>query len=178
MNWHEYFTYDKKRGVLIWKKRPVSHFKTRQAFVSWNIRCCGKDAGHFIKLRRCKMVSLNYRNYVARTIIWEMHHGPILAKKQRIVAKNGDTMDDRIQNLECMPHRVAIARLSRKTAPCSGMRGVYRNGSGFRSSITDLSGRKIHIGQFKSASDAYAAYRKYHVMVHGSRSAYFSEHHK
>ena len=38
--------FDYVDGKLIWKVRPLEHFKTKRAFSTWNTRFAGKTAGY------------------------------------------------------------------------------------------------------------------------------------
>ena len=90
------FRYSHENGVLYWKRRPESSFKTLQAARAWNSRYSNKPAGHKDE-RGCIRVLFNKKYYKAHRIIWVIVHGKFPA--QQIDHINGNPSDNRISNI-------------------------------------------------------------------------------
>lgn len=75
---NECFIYDENKGVLIWKSRPQSHFKTLKGREQFNSSWAGTIAGS--RKKDCKdrdfyVISLKNKNCQQRRIIWKMIYG-------------------------------------------------------------------------------------------------------
>jgi hypothetical protein len=93
---HACFDYDPTIGILYWKKRPQSHFKTVKGMEQFNNNYAGKVAG-VQKKTDIRVVRLDGFNTQCRRIIWKMVYGedPVGV----VYNINGITGDDRIDNL-------------------------------------------------------------------------------
>ncbi|MDW4548258.1 HNH endonuclease signature motif containing protein [Defluviimonas sp. D31] len=90
-------------GVLIWKKRPLGHFKSETAWRSYNSRVAGTHAGrkargHLYQTLAVKDPNTKQTVYVNKhRLIWLLKHNevppPIIDHKNRI------TIDNRPSNL-------------------------------------------------------------------------------
>jgi hypothetical protein len=93
---HACFDYDPTIGILKWKKRPQSHFKTVKGMEQFNKKHVGKVAGTQKKtdIRVIRLDGVNTQN---RRIIWKMTYGddPVGV----VYNINGITGDDRLDNL-------------------------------------------------------------------------------
>lgn len=83
-------------GKLYWKYRPQSMFKTTRAWKSWNARFCGREALCSTNKAGTVLGVLNGDVVIAARVVWKMHRGtePMLLRH-----KNGDSADNRIENL-------------------------------------------------------------------------------
>jgi hypothetical protein len=92
---HRLFEY--RDGVLYWKVRPLSDFKTKGRHVQWNERYgyqhVGSCAGTYVN------VSINKIRYQAHRIIFLMHYGYLPKVVDHI---NGNSRDNRIGNLRVL----------------------------------------------------------------------------
>lgn len=163
MNWSDYFLYESYTGYLVWKNRPLYHFKNLHGFRIWNSQNAGTVAGARSSVpsgRRMKItVSIDQRLHLAHRIIWEMHYGPI-PDGMVIDHINGDPWDNRLSNL-----RVATVQqntINRKKAKnnTSGYVGVsqHKRSKRWRSNIV-LNKKTISLGTFDTKEQAFAAYR-------------------
>jgi hypothetical protein len=89
---HRLFEY--RDGMLFWKIRPLSDFKTEGRHVQWNERYghkqVGSCAGKYVN------VSINKIRHQVHRIIFLMHYGYLPKVVDHI---NGKTQDNRIENL-------------------------------------------------------------------------------
>jgi hypothetical protein len=171
MNWHEYFTYDPETGNLIWKERPTSCFRFDWCAKRWNSRYSGKISGERAvpngRKSRYRKVSVNDKNYLIHRIIWEMHHGPI-PHKAIIDHVNGDSIDNRIQNL-----RVATNSQNSKNSKIpkrntSGYKGVSRRKGSSKWFVSiRINGISRRITGFSDPQSAHEVYKKMAAEFHG-----------
>lgn len=86
---NEQLRYDSKTGVFWWRFRPAMRVRLN------------KPAGTINNGKRRIQISVgDYKaNVYADKLAWILHHGPVPAGA-RVVHKNGDLLDDRIENLE------------------------------------------------------------------------------
>lgn len=146
----ECFDYDPETGNLIWRERPRSHFKTRQAFES-SRRFVGRAAGACDRYRLVHLGKL----YGAHRLVWFWHHGRFPAGE--IDHINRDGLDNRIENLrECSRTQNVWCMRSKR----QGLRGVYRTSSNRWQALIRVDGKKRHLGCFDSEKDAALAYAR------------------
>jgi hypothetical protein len=84
-------------GVLIWKSRPESHFKTLGACRTTNTHNAGKPAGRLDKTGNFLVVMLNGVGLRVHYVIWVLHNQKI--PTTRIVPLDGDYLNVRVDNL-------------------------------------------------------------------------------
>lgn len=92
---NECFSYDRKTGLLTWKKRPRSHFNTDRGHQQFNDFYCGNVAG-VQKNTGVKVIRLNGKNTQVRRIIWKIVYGD---DPQGVVYALNGIGDDRLDNL-------------------------------------------------------------------------------
>lgn len=176
MNWHDYFTYDEETGNLIWKVRPIEHFKSASAHGRWNKVCSGQVAGSK-KLFHGRGVPKSIDVFCAgvrdsaHRIIWEMFNGPI-PDGMLVDHKDGNPWNNHRVNLRLATHRQNLQnrKVSRNSA--SGVKGVWWNArkKRWQAYITtgSKSGRKtIYLGMFVNKSDAALRYNEEAIKMHG-----------
>ena len=97
---NECFIYDGVQGVLIWKERPQSHFKTVKGMNQFNNSYVGTIAGSKKKdcrNREFKIILIGGKNSQQRRIIWKMIYGN--DPSGVVYNINGVGGDDRKENL-------------------------------------------------------------------------------
>lgn len=94
---HRLFEY--KDGVLYWKERPRSDFKTEGRHEHWNKRYSYKQVGSCAGIY--VNVSINKIRHQVHRIIFLMQHGYLPKVVDHI---NGNTQDNRIENLRAATH--------------------------------------------------------------------------
>ena len=150
----EWVSYDKDTGVFAWKK--VAHpryFVGSQA---------GGNARAYIKL------TVNTFQIMAHRAAWQICNGPI-PEGMDIDHINGNGKDNRIANLRIASRSEnnQNRRKARKDS-VTGIMGVtpHKRSQLFNARITDVSGKKISLGYFKTPEEAGDAYLKCKREIH------------
>ena len=93
----ECFEYDAVHGYLLWKARPLTHFRNQKVMQAWNAKHRGLKAGSMKDIGKIE-VSLNGDLYSAHRLIWKLVTGKSATK--RIRHRDGDNSFNRLANLE------------------------------------------------------------------------------
>jgi len=114
---HRLFEY--RDGELFWKERPRSDFKTGSRYAIWNERYVYKKAGSCVG----KYVNIAIKNirHQAHRIIFLMHYGYFPKVIDHI---NGQTQDNRIENLRAATHAENIRNSKIPKNNTSGLKNV------------------------------------------------------
>lgn len=160
-------TYDKETGSLLWNSREPSSFdpypsrsQEHQAN-HWNTRFAGKDAGSFSGgyLR----VMIDKVHYFAHRVIWKLVTGEDPVFIDHI---DGDTRNNRFENLRNVDHVVNMKNKSLYTNNKSGFPGVeYHNRDGVWVAKIGVDGGQVHLGNFSTQAEAIAARIAAQVML-------------
>lgn len=160
---HECFIYNKKTGLLTWKKRPKSHFDASWAMNVFNHVWPGKVAGSKRKYIYNTYISIgiHYNNtqksYFAHRIIWLMNHGSIDAESDiDHIDHNG--LNNRLSNLrEVTPQENQLNQNMRKDNT-SGFMGVTKSNHGERwIGRAGYKGKRHYVGTFDTPEKANIA---------------------
>lgn len=150
---------DPQTGVLIWRERPAHFFLTKSYAAGWNKRFAGTPA-----LDACKGGGrLAYRHGTvfgvkvkAHRAIWAIVYGRW--PEGMIDHINGDSKDNRIENLREVNASENARNVRTPTDNTSGRIGVYfRKGINRWVAKINENGRCRTLGQFKDFSAACAA---------------------
>jgi len=125
----EALDYNPATGDLVWKERPIWHFKNRTAMTSWNNKYVGLSAGTPVNTSRKNQanyylsIRIDKRRYLVHRIIWLHVHGTL--PDSQIDHINNCRKDNRLANL-----REATASQNQHNSPLqrnntSGLKGVY-----------------------------------------------------
>lgn len=158
----ECFNYDPSTGVLVWKYRPIQHFKDARAHKIWNTKFLGKVAG--TAQSDGVKITLSTLRTMAHRVIWKLVFGAEPA--MLIDHKNGNPLDNTLSNLREASY--TENNRNRKIIACKvGLKGVVlRKDSGkFRARINVGGGNKW-LGTYSTPEEAHQAYctaaDKYH----------------
>jgi hypothetical protein len=111
--------FDYRDGELFWKVRPLSYFKTEGRHVQWNERYGSQKAGSCVG--RYVNIAINKIRYQAHRIIFLMHYGYFPKVIDHI---NGQTQDNRIENLRAATHAENIRNSKIPKNNTSGLKNV------------------------------------------------------
>jgi hypothetical protein len=159
---HRLFEY--RDGVLFWKERPRSDFKSDLAWKQWNPKHVGKRAGcwssHHV------VVSINKKSYPLARIVFLMHYG---------------SLPEIVDHADCNPMNNDISNLRAATkADNQRNTGMYaHNTSGAKGVVWSkacnkwiarikVMGQTKHLGVFTSKADAAEFVQLAREMIHGA----------
>lgn len=156
----ECVSYDRQTGILTWKVRPASHFKSAGRYLTFKARFAGKQAGwvNNNKGNKYRMIQIDDKSFCQHTLIWLYIHGEM--PKFQIDHISGDSLDNRPENLRDV-HQKDNSR-NRKIPNCnkSGVMGVHwRKQSNAWHAQIQSDGKKMHLGLFDSFDDAVKSRR-------------------
>jgi HNH endonuclease len=143
----ECVSYEEKSGLLIWKHRPLKHFRDLRQYRSWNKRFEGKLAFNTPTGAKDYLCGrLDGRTLLAHRVIWKIMTG----KEPPVLIDHEDTNghNNRWKNLRDV-------NLSQNRINSEVAKGTHclKNGAGWQAYI-GVSGKLIHLGTFTSEREA------------------------
>lgn len=161
----ECFDYQKDTGHLIWKVRPLTHFKTQYSCNSWNTKYSNTIAGSYDKdgyltILLCK------KRYRAHKIVWLLNYKEWPANNlDHIDRKSANNKLNNLRIATCSENNCNRKKPSNNT---SGQKGVeyYPNKKKWRVRI-QKDGKRISQGYFKNFEDAKQCYLEASKRIHG-----------
>jgi hypothetical protein len=162
----ECLDYDPKTGVLIWKRRPIEHFKSVATYRSWNKQFPGVITGCPTNYGRVLTVCLDRVLYGAHRLIWCLITGN--QSPEHIDHKDRNPQHNAWNNLREATRSQNMANSKQQSNNTVGWKGVKisRNGK-FEARITSNSTTYHHLGTFDTPEEAHAAYCKAARELHG-----------
>jgi hypothetical protein len=157
--------YEKETGILYWLHENRAGFK-KSALMhkAGDVAICRRKDGRGV-------IRINGKLYLSYRIAWLLHYGEM--PNGEIDHKNGDSSDDRIENLRDCSRTFNQENLRNafKNKESCELIGVYldkRKKEGnkrWRSAITS-NGKQISLGYFRTKDEAYAAYIAAKRVIH------------
>lgn len=153
------FDYDPSTGLLSWRVRTSTRVKV----------------GDIVKCQHPKgytQVGVHGHRCLVHHIVWLWVHGE--APSCDIDHINRDRADNRIDNLRCVSRTENLLNSRHKNS--SGFPGVHKTACGKYNAGIHFKRKRVHIGNFETAENAFLAYCDAHVRLYGQMSK-FSESH-
>ncbi|WP_051447603.1 HNH endonuclease [Rhizobium leguminosarum] len=154
------FTYED--GLLSWRMRPQSLFRTKRACSVWNARFARKLAGHVhvsrSGTRRKTIITIlgTSERHLSSRLIWTWHHGEW--PSGLIDHEDGDTLNDSIGNLRDVTSAGNSKNMRMHPGNTSGVTGVCWHKKLGKWKAEIMANRvKKHLGVFDNIEDAAAA---------------------
>ena len=151
-------------GVLVWRERPRTDFKTQRAFAIWNARFAKKPAGRLCR-NEYRMVKIDDIPYLAHRLIWVWHRGR-LPKKLEVDHIDSNKTNNRIQNLRLATRSQNIANTPKHSNNTSGFKGVRARHGKWVAQIV-VNGKNHHLGTYTDITVAAAIYAFASELAHG-----------
>ena len=147
----ECVTYYEDKGVVVWNKRPLSHFKNSGSYKSFNTKHSGREAGG-LTTSGYRSLNIDGKHYQTHRVAWLIVNG---AWPEEIDHINGVRVDNRIINLRNVMHKENAKNVKLSSANKSGVIGVSWSSREckWRSTI-GVNGSNKHLGYFELLSDA------------------------
>lgn len=167
----ELLFYDPDTGIFTW----ISSTNNR--------RPPGETAGYINSLGYVQ-IGIDCGHYSAHRLAWMYVHGEL--PELDIDHINGNPSDNRLENLRLVTHQQNMCNRKKRNDNSSGYPGVcfHKTNNKWHASIR-VKGKRIHLGYFKTAKEAYDKYveasKKYHSQYTRSQPLSGSErsdHHK
>jgi hypothetical protein len=132
------YTYDKDKGYLL--------------KLNGNVAGTKNSAGYLV-------VTINSKTYLVHRLIYLLHN-PDFNQKLTVDHLNGNTMDNRIENLQAKTHKNNLRNQRIRVTNKSGCMGVRKYSlTKWRTEIR-INGKTKHIGMYDTFEEAVAARRK------------------
>lgn len=138
------FYYDSDRGMLIWKARPETDFASKNAWAVWNSKHAGADAG-WTSATGYRIIRFAGKCRKASRLIWVLLNG---VEPDRIDHIDGNTGNDRLENLRDVSQAVNSRNKARQSNNRSGASGVYLGSRGRWIAQMDVAGRRRYLGSY------------------------------
>lgn len=146
-------------GDLIWKTRPVSHFRGSRACKTWNTRYAGKKALASISPSGYRHGSIDNVRHLAHRVIWKLITGeepPMLLDHEDTIPTNNAW------------HNLRSATKGQNNVNSKRGAGVhFQKRTGKWEAYTKLNGVKIHFGKFDTEREARTARTIGAEKIHG-----------
>jgi len=143
-------------GLLIWKIRPISHFKDDRSQMLQNAQFAGRVAGSGKPYLRSKIANNSFLNH---RIIFFMSHGFI---PQEIDHIDGNKANNRLDNLREATRSQNMHNKSMPRNNTSGIKGVHFHKYTKKwTAACKINNKFHHLGLFESVDEAAQAVIKF-----------------
>lgn len=160
----ELLSYDPDTGKLYWKTRPDEMFEggsypSYRLAKTWNTKYANKAAFTAVKEGGYFVGRVFKTNYLAHRVIWALHYGEW--PETGIDHKNGNTADNRIDNLRLADQSKNSMNTKRRSDNKSGVKGVFwsEKSNKWCAQIA-INGTSRHLGYYDDICDAGDAYER------------------
>jgi len=150
----ECFDYVFKTGELVWRSRPLAHFKNEKSCKIFNAKFEGKVAGHYHSRNGYLEIRFGNKLFKGHRIIWKLLTGE--DPEGMLDHINNDPNDNRIENLRVVTPQQNARNSSKKISKSgSPYKGVWCERGKWISSLTinDISYDKVFDTEIEAAID-------------------------
>ena len=153
----ECFDYSPDTGVLVWKQRPLSHFKNTHGMNIWNAQYSSSPVGWLMKDSRT-MLSICKTKYLASRVIWKLMTGN--DPTHQVDHININPSDDRWCNLREATPSQNSQNQNIRSDNTSGFKGVsfYKRRNKYQAAL-QINHKYFFLGWFDTAEEATNAYK-------------------
>jgi hypothetical protein len=152
------FTTSEDGNTLIWRGRPVSHFRSERSAKIWNTKYAGKPAG-YVTDAGYLLICIDYVSYRAHRLLWKMRKG--FDSVLDIDHANGNGLDNSEGNLREATRSQNRHNTGAYKCNKTGYKGVfYRKDRGKYVASIRIHGKSKHLGHYDSAEEAHAVYSR------------------
>ena len=159
----ECFELDHSSGILTWRERPRSHFRTDRGWKICNSRYPGMTVGTPSGDLGYLYVYLTHPETGAKTPI-PVHHivhfmtsGEVCSPGQVVDHKDGNPTNNRPTNLRCVSQKENLQNRGMNSNNTSGYRGVTKHRDAYLAQIR-VDGVLRNLGRYSTPELAHAAY--------------------
>ena len=156
----ECFDYDEDSGNLIWKRRPLNHFKSIRSKKAFDTNYAGNIAGatQYFNKKEYIRVTVDGVGHFAHRIIWIMTSNDDAKEIDHI---DGNGLNNKLSNLRSVTREENGKNLRLYSNNKTGFHGIYQNekNKNWYAQIKN-SGKTIHLGYFKTKDKAISARKK------------------
>lgn len=153
------FDYEPSTGILYWRSRPLSDFKSKPQWKRWNTRFAGTEAGT-INSYGYKVIRIDGIQYQAHRIIAYLVKGWNRTDKE-IDHRYGNRSDNRLEMIRPATHSENGRSRKLHSNNTSGYKGVsFNKANGKWEARINIDGKQKHLGYFNTAYEAHLSYEK------------------
>tara|TARA_B100000035_G_C20759644_1_gene447732 strand:+ start:29 stop:646 length:618 start_codon:yes stop_codon:yes gene_type:complete len=151
----ELFDYDPLTGFVTFKYRPRKYFNVDGSYNNFNLNYKGKRVGSLTKAG-FRNIRIFYKSYYEHRVIWALYYKKWPPKGMVIDHINGDSADNRIDNLRLVTYKENSRNTKIASNNKSGVTGVTQRKNRWISNITN-NGKLLYLGSFSNFDDAVKA---------------------
>ncbi|NMC25065.1 MAG: HNH endonuclease [Serratia sp.] len=162
---NECFLYNALTGALVWKSRPLHHFKSERIMNVTNGRMAGKTAKSSLN-GRYQIVHVNGNFYLCHRVVWCLHNDYWPAEDLDHI--NGNKLDNRIENLREVSRSQNMSNVGMQKNNKSGFIGVFWATREEKwQAVVAHNKKNILLGRFDCPVTAALAYNEAALKYHG-----------
>ena len=158
----EAIDYNPETGTMVWKARPIHHFRTAGSCAVFNRKRVGTKVGnvflrHAYSTPGIRITMSGRGMFSAHRVAYAIYHGSI-PQDMDVDHINGNGLDNRISNLRLVTIPQNMANRGDNRNNTSGVKGVVLRRGHFIARI-GVGGKLINLGEYRTMQEAIDARR-------------------